>query len=79
MATCEELQTRLADAEAQYHALFTGQRNEQIVSGEKQLRYTAANPTELLKYVQSLRAQVEACTGVRDNGQRAILRIVPRG
>lgn len=78
MATCAQLQTWLADAEERYHALQSGQVVEQIVSGEKQLRYSAADSDKLLKYIQSLRAQVEACTGVADTGQRAILRIVPR-
>jgi hypothetical protein len=42
------------------------------------LRNTASNPSELLKYIQSLRAQVAACTGVPDTGLRAVLRMVPK-
>lgn len=79
MATCEQLQNWLADAEDRYHTLISGQTNEEIVSGEKRLRYTAADSNKLLTYIQSLRARVEACSGVRDNGQRAIVRVVPRG
>ena len=78
MATCAQKQTWLADAEAQYHALQTGQHAELIASGDKQLRNSSGNPTELLKYIHSLRAQVEACTGVRDSGQRSVIRMVPK-
>lgn len=78
MASCAQLQTWLADAEEKYHALETQQARQQVVSAEKSVTYTAADSDKLLKYIQSLRARVEACTGVPDTGQRTILRIVPR-
>ena len=78
MASCAQKQTWLADAEAQYHALQTGTRAEAIGAGDKTLRNTASSPSELLKYIQSLRAQVAACTGVPDTGLRAVLRMVPK-
>lgn len=79
MATCAQKQAWLADAENLYHALQTGQGVQQITaSPEKSLSRFATDPDKLLKYINSLRAQVEACTGVVDSGQRAILRVVPR-
>lgn len=54
-----------------------GKAVAQLGSGDKLIRYTETEKVELLKYVQSLRAQVAACTGVADVGLRHVIRMVP--
>ena len=54
-----DLQTRLDEAEAAYHALMTGQAVAEFRdhNGET-VRYTAANASRLLAYIQSLKMQL---------------------
>lgn len=58
---------KLADAEAQYHALITGTQARVVVdqNGER-VEFTAANQGRLMKYINQLKTQISA--PVRKNG-----------
>lgn len=77
MATCDELQARLTDAEAALHKLMTGSLGETVKSGEKLVTFTAANVGNLSRYIADLRAQVAACTGQPVAGQRRVIQVIP--
>jgi len=49
---------RLAEAEAEYHALMTGNKPRVVVdqNGER-VEFTAANASRLKQYIESLKAQ----------------------
>ncbi len=49
----------LADAQAQYHLLITGQQAKVFVdqNGER-VEYTAANRADLSKYIERLKAEI---------------------
>ena len=53
------LAERLVDAEAQYHLLLTGQSVVEVKdqNGES-IRYTVANASRLLAYINDLKAQI---------------------
>lgn len=50
---------KLADAEAQYHALITGNKPRVVVdqNGER-VEFTTANAARLMQYIELLRKQV---------------------
>lgn len=77
MATCEQLQQRLADAEDKYHAIQLGGAETLISTGSKEIRYSAANVGDLVRYIATLRSQVAACTGVPDTSARRAIHIQP--
>lgn len=56
------LQTRLADAEAQYHALMTGKQVKVFVdqNGER-VEYGAASSLKLAAYIEELKRQLGVC------------------
>lgn len=54
-----DLTTRLAEAEEAYHALMTGQSVAELRDQNSELiRYTPANASRLLAYIQSLKQQL---------------------
>lgn len=53
------LEQKLADAEAQYHLLITGQQAKVFVdSNGERLEYTSGNRADLAKYIESLKTQI---------------------
>lgn len=58
-ATIDQLTAYLAEAEAAYHALMTGQSAVQVrdQNGET-VTFVAANKSDLMAYIQSLRSQL---------------------
>ena len=77
MATCAQKQAYLVEAEAAYHSYQMGGRAELISTGTKTIRYGAANIGDLLRYIQSLRSEIAACTGIPDRGVRTMVHLVP--
>lgn len=77
MATCAQKQAWLAEAESALHTLQMGGQESFIASATKQLRYTPADSDKLARYVASLRAQVQACTGVVDRSVRSAIQFIP--
>jgi gpW len=77
MASCEQKQAWLADAENAFHLLNTGAREVLISTGSKEIRYAPANIGSLAQYVNSLRNQVAACTGVPCYQVRHIIHLTP--
>lgn len=77
MATCSELQTMLAEAEAAYHSMQMGSRVVTLSQGQKSITYNQASVSGLLRYIADLRRQVAACTGVPDPTARRVVRFVP--
>lgn len=63
MATLEQLQTWLTDAEQKYHQLLTGSKVEEVEHGDMRNRYTRADVGQLAAYIQSLKAQISAAGG----------------
>ena len=58
------LEERLADAEAQYHDLVTGQQAKVFVdSNGERVEYSMANRADLAKYIQSLKDQITDAAG----------------
>ena len=54
-----DLQTKLEEAEAAYHALMTGQSVAELRDqNSEMIRYTPANAARLLAYIQSLKQQL---------------------
>ena len=62
MAAVMELSTWLTEAELALHRLMTGSRMEEIAFGDRRVRYTSANISDLQKYIASLKQQIEAAT-----------------
>ena len=61
---CDTLRARLTDALAALHALNTGTLTVSVTYGpNKSTTYTAANVAELRRYINELRAEIEACCG----------------
>ncbi len=59
MATPDQLQAWLTEAEGAYHALQIGQRVVTITSaGGKSLTYSAAKLPDLAAYIESLKRQL---------------------
>lgn len=65
--SCEDLTTlklRLAEAEAAFHKLQLGQQRVSVTFGpSKSVSYTAANISELRRYIADLKDQIAACEG----------------
>lgn len=61
MATPEQLQAKLVQAETAYHNLMTGKSVKVVVdqNGER-VEFAASNSTKLLQYIQWLRRQLGA-------------------
>lgn len=63
MATSEQLQTRLDEAETAYHQLVTGQKEVTVSSSSgKSVTYTQANVGQLASYIASLKRQLGTST-----------------
>lgn len=77
MATCAQLQVWLADAEEKYHTLQVGGQEVLVQSGPKQVRFSAGNVGDLVRYIAALRSQIAACTGVPDASARRTIHIQP--
>lgn len=69
LATREELEKRLADAEHQQHLLLTGQSARVLVdqNGER-VEFTAINAYRLAAYIQELKRQLGLLTVVGPMG-----------
>lgn len=65
MATTEELQQRLAAAEAAYHALLIGDATTTVEYDGRRVTKTAASVQVLANYIASLKQQLGQSTGVR--------------
>lgn len=59
MATVEEIQAQLVQAESAYHLLMTGKSPRVVVdqNGER-VEFAVANSTKLLQYIEQLRRQL---------------------
>ena len=77
MATAQELQMRLTEAELALHRLMTGTQTVMVRYGEKHVTYTAADVGTLSRYVNDLRGQLAACTGQAVAGRRRIIQVIP--
>ena len=60
------IQTRISEVETAIHNLMTGAREVEIAFGDRRVRYTEANLTDLQRYLAWLQQQLEALT----NGRR---------
>lgn len=58
MATTEELQARLTEAEQAYHKLMVGKSNRVIQYDGRRLENTAANQQMLSRYIAELKRQI---------------------
>lgn len=69
MATLEQLQARLAEAQAAYHSVMIGGSVTVVVdqNGER-VEYSRANATGLAKYIAALQAQINSLLGVAVTG-----------
>lgn len=72
MADLATLQTRLAEAEAAYHALLTGSAIEEVEHGDMRQRYvsSATSMQQLSSYIADLRAQIVALGGAVSGERR---------
>jgi len=77
MATAQELQMRLTEAELALHRLMTGTQTETVRYGEKLVTYTKANVDALSRYITDLRGQLAASTGQAVAGRRRIIQVIP--
>jgi hypothetical protein len=69
MATTEEQETRLAQAEAALHKLLTGSQAERVDYEGYSVTYTKTNIGDLRAYILSL----EVALGIRTGRTKAIL------
>lgn len=69
MATLEQLQTWLAEAQTAYHNVVIGGGVTVVVdqNGER-VEYSRANASTLAKYIATLQAQINAMLGVAVTG-----------
>ena len=58
MASTPELRTRLAEAEAAFHALMTGRREVSVAYEGKSVVYTKDNLADLRAYIAELRGHL---------------------
>lgn len=82
MATCAELQARLAEAELAYHNRMTGGKVIQLRLGEKMVSYditTQGGLDRLLAYIRTTSDQVAACTGNTTTLRRRAFGVIPQG
>ena len=68
MATTEELQTRLDEAETALHKLLTGQQTVRLEYDGKSVTYTAASAGDLRAYI----GQLQVNLGLKSRRSRAI-------
>ena len=64
------LQSYLANAQAAYHALMTGQSLVEIRHNEREMRYTQVNRSALVSYIADLKGQIARLTGQPVTGGR---------
>lgn len=60
MATREQMQVWLDDAEAAYHSLVTGRRSVTVTAEGRSVTYASADLEVLARYIESLRVRVGA-------------------
>lgn len=70
-ADIPQIKLRLAEAELAYHQLQTGKKVATVTFGpSKSVSYTAANMTDLLRYINDLKDKIADCEGRK--GRRMI-------
>lgn len=69
MATTEELQTRLTEAETALHRLMTGQSTARISYDGRDVEYTRAKVGDLRAYISELKSSL----GLTGGRKKAIL------
>ena len=70
-AEITELRTKIAEAEAAYHALVLGKSPTEVNFGvNRGTRWSAADPVKLSAYIDRLKAQLASLLGTTASGRR---------
>ena len=72
MASIEELQARLAEAEAALHRLLIGALEASVGSGDTQATFSRTTVPELRNYIADLKSQIAVAQGQNRSGSRRL-------
>lgn len=72
MATTEQLQTWLTEAEAARHKLATGSQTASVKSGDREVTYSKADLDKLSSYIAGLQSQLSSALNTPETQRRPI-------